>query len=391
MITFKIFKDYCPYVIVSISILLNCIAFIPYKTVFNGLALVYLLGYLYCNGIVKIKFFFSYLFFLLAIFLSIIYSGTYNLRYLYFVLVVLVCSPLFFSEKNFQFKIRFLYIFFHLIIFVTVINLGCYFLNVNAAPLLYKDQAANYFSGIVMQSMWLSALSGISTVVSFYYFLSNSRRNYKIVYLLIVFLSIFVTIVSASRIALIASLVVVFLLLLFYETKKNIVKYLSILGGFFLLSVPLYQSSLTGLQNKFKEERNVGVNSRQRLWHARIREFKSSPILGLGFSTRLVKGKPVTGRKESGSGWLSILSQAGLLGFACFLLIIRKACKNYVYINQNKELLLYYSVFAYLCIHSLAEGYILTPGYYLCFLFWILIDVLAQFDCFENIFYIANE
>lgn len=373
------------YVLVSIGILLSCIAFIPYKNVYYGIALLWFLRFLYCNGVVNIKLFIYYLFFLVAILLSNIYKGTFTLKYLYFVLVLLVGSPFFTSEKNYQFKIRFLHFFFHVVIFVTLVNLGCYFLNINAAPYLFNDQAANYFSGITIQSMWLSALSGLAAVVSFYYFLSKANRSLKLVYLIVFFLSIFVTVVSASRIALLASLIGVFLLLIFYETKK-IIKYVLVFAGILFFSFPLYKSNLQGLQNKFKEDRHFGVNSRQKLWDARISEFESSPIFGIGFSTHFVKGKPVTETMESGSGWLSILSQTGLLGAGCLLCIVGKALENLVHIRRNKELLLYYSVFAYLCIHSLAEGYILTPGYYFCFLFWIILDVIVQFDSYKNPF-----
>lgn len=135
---------------------------------------------------------------------------------------------------------------------------------------------------------------------------------------------------------------------------------------------------------KIDAQKDRGVNSRQKIWDDRISEFEYSPIWGVGFATQLSDGESITGRMESGSGWLSVISQTGLLGFFSLLVIIKRAIKRWTYIKQNRNLFLFYGVFMYLCIHSIAEGYILTAGYYLCFLFWLVLDVLVQYDTYNK-------
>ena len=92
-----------------------------------------------------------------------------------------------------------------------------------------------------------------------------------------------------------------------------------------------------------------------------VKHFKETPIWGVGFAVSYnALGEKKIGRMESGSGWLSILFQTGLLGFSVMLLILCGLRKVMIYIWKDYELLLYLFAFVYLCLHSLFEGYILA-------------------------------
>lgn len=384
---YKLLLDNRIYIILSICIIASTIALIPGGTILYSLGIIYIFIYLFSN--IKKKRnnnFVFYLFFILATFLSNVLNLVFDIRYFNFLFLLFVCCPLLPSSKNLIFKIKLLYVLFYVVIFFTIVNLYCYYAGINLAQILYKDQASiNDFSGIMVHPMWLSAFAGLSTVVSFYFFLSSNKKNEKILYLVFMLISIFVTVLGASRIALISSFIVILLMLFLYErNKKNILKYiflLVILGG---ISYPLYLKNASRMQMKIDAQKDRGVNSRQKIWDDRISEFEYSPIWGVGFATQLSDGESITGRMESGSGWLSVISQTGLLGFFSLLVIIKRAIKRWTYIKQNRNLFLFYGVFMYLCIHSIAEGYILTAGYYLCFLFWLVLDVLVQYDTYNK-------
>lgn len=71
---------------------------------------------------------------------------------------------------------------------------------------------------------------------------------------------------------------------------------------------------------------------------------------------------------ESGGGWISILSQTGILGLTIILIITLRIFRRIMVIRRKK--FLYYMLPFYVFMHSLFfEGYIYTPGYNLCLLF----------------------
>lgn len=372
------------------GILVNAIAFIPFKDYMYGISIAFFFYYLISNSKRRVVSFNFYLFFIFSVVLSNILNQTFDSRFFNFLFLISVCSSFFYSLKNLVFKIRFMEIFFHSTIFLTAVNLICFYFGINMYQQLAEDSAnALDFSGIMIHPMWLSALSGISTVVSFYYFLSKSDLKLKFLYFIFTFVSILVTVIGASRISLISSLLVVLLMLFFFEKKKlNVLYYLLAIAFLGLVSFPTLNKNSTRLRGKMEYQKDTGENSRNHLWDTRLNEFVDSPIFGVGFSAQLINGRSVTGRTESGSGWLSILSQTGFVGFLCVLMILYQSLKIYVLKGFNKGIYIYISVLVFLCMHSIAEGYILTSGYYLCFIFWLIIDILNQYNSFYR--YLRN-
>ena len=104
----------------------------------------------------------------------------------------------------------------------------------------------------------------------------------------------------------------------------------------------------------------------------------------IGHTYAYINNEKVVGRIESGSGWLSILFQMGLLGAISILYIILGTIKTFKISRKSKDkkLILYESVFVFLCAHSCFEGYILTPGYYPCILFWTILGYLTAYPKF---------
>lgn len=388
MTFFKLLENNLTYIILSFCIIASTLAIMPGGTLLYGAGVFYIFVYLLQNFKNRTNDFKFYLFFLLAILLSNIFNLVFDIRYFNFLFLIFVCSPLLPSSKNIFFKMRLLTVLFYVVIFFTVVNLCCYYAGINMAQELYKDIANdNDFSGIMVHPMWLSAFSGLSTVVAFYFFLSTEKIMPKFGFLLLVLISILVTILGASRTALFASFIVLAIILFLYESRRKVIaNYILSIAIISIVSYPIFINNSKRIQMKIDTQKERGVSSRDQIWEDRISEFEDSPIVGVGFATLLDKnGNQITGKLESGSGWLSVLSQTGLMGFLGLIIIIRKAIPKWKYIKQNKDLSLYYGVFIYLCIHSIAEGYILTAGYYLCFLFWLVLDVLVEYRSYSFI------
>lgn len=118
--------------------------------------------------------------------------------------------------------------------------------------------------------------------------------------------------------------------------------------------------------------------SRDRIWNARLEEFKSRPLFGIGFATTTQVGQadsPVAHTREPGSAWLNVLSATGIAGFLLILLfnyrLIRRAWRSW----RNDPFstgLVFASLLMALWIHGCFEGWILYAGSTTFLIYWLL-------------------
>ena len=103
-------------------------------------------------------------------------------------------------------------------------------------------------------------------------------------------------------------------------------------------------------------------------------------FIGSGFATAWYAGNNlVLGRLESGSGWLSILFQLGVFGTSVMVLILMRVKRVLKYIDHDNTLQLFVICTLFICLHSCFEGYLLTVGYYIGVVFWLLIGHLSVY------------
>ena len=138
------------------------------------------------------------------------------------------------------------------------------------------------------------------------------------------------------------------------------------------------------MQNKM-ESSNGAYGSRTGIWVDGFQHFGDQPLFGCGFAVSYRDGHRDVGRLESGSGWLSILFQTGICGFAIMVGIMSGVKKRLKNIRTDRNLQFYFFPFMFLCLHSIFEGYILTSGYYLCLLFWTLLSYLYTYNMHDSL------
>lgn len=130
----------------------------------------------------------------------------------------------------------------------------------------------------------------------------------------------------------------------------------------------------------FKQEyqEEVGSTSRDGVWNDRMAEFKSSPLIGVGFGAHGVGDEKEVGIVETGGGWISILAQTGILGLILALSIIFKAYTPIRKIRQDNSMMCIYAAYFFFIVHSIVEGYMFQGGWYLCLIFWMVIGLLIE-------------
>ena len=126
----------------------------------------------------------------------------------------------------------------------------------------------------------------------------------------------------------------------------------------------------------YAELAKKGTNdTRTHLWAARIKEYTSSPVNGVGFQQQRIF-RIDTDEKflEPGSGYLAVLSMTGTLGglgFVCMIAPLYMALfSRYSAIPDSYRDVLR-GWLAFFAIHFIIEGYIFACGSLLCFLFWL--------------------
>lgn len=301
---------------------------------------------------------------------------------LFFVLLILT-SPIYTSFKWHQFKKKLLFNFFIGFVFVVIVSLYAKFIGYNYQAINvgtdYKELSETEFSGFARYPMWISAAAAICTVFIFNLFISCKKKTIRLFYFLFMLASIYINVISASRSALVASFIVIVLTIYFSSARiKTFLKYVSIILLSTVLLYPFFSENSDAMMRKQIGQEQSGKTSRDELWGQRMAEFKSSPLIGIGFAAHGVGDDKQVGRNESGGGWISILSQIGVIGFVLVVLIISKAITSKSKLLNDKYMMIVYMTFIFFCLHSIFEGYMFQGGWYLCLIFWLCTGVLIE-------------
>lgn len=267
----------------------------------------------------------------------------------------------------------------------TILGVGsfiCYFLGINymhnqwdgSVIEDYKNTSGK-FGGLLIQSISLGMICGLGILYSLYRSFSREKKGKKWYYLFIVILALTI-LLSASRSALLSTIVGVLVMLYLSNKKKG--RFVKVLLGVLLIGIltyPLWANFTKGIESKKEINTELGsFGSRTEKWTARVTEFSSHPLFGIGFASvdKRLDVVGVNGVVEPGSSWLCLLSMTGIIGFILFIIILIKPLQ-FLRSNPTPYNVLLLGLLAFICIHMLFEGYIFAGGSSLCFIAWLII------------------
>lgn len=331
------------------------------------------------------------LFFVFICFLSLVFNDTHPA----------------FSAKS---KLAFLVIFFttiglliktkypieHLINFKHILNINIAIVILSF--LIYFTEIGSYgrgnFSGVLKHSNTLGPIAALVCIERVLHYFKGNKSLRSIIIGLV---SFFVLILAGSRGALATLILSFFLIGIYYYRLKFIIWG----SGIFIFFVSLFfilkefnhalipENRLTNRYRPRTIFEKGFDNTRQIIWKERFAEFVEKPILGSGFSsvnTDLIPENSVSydlvkGSIQPGSGYLGILSMLGLLGFISFFYVLIHALiklykQRHLY-DQNTFLIII-SILIFVLIHSIFEGYLISPGHTLFFIFWLSISYILN-------------
>jgi O-antigen ligase len=119
-----------------------------------------------------------------------------------------------------------------------------------------------------------------------------------------------------------------------------------------------------------------GTNdTRGHLWAARLEEYMSSPVIGVGFQQQRIYRKDTDENfLEPGSSYLAVLSMTGTVGLIGFVWLVVSLFSS-LFTSTSAVPTAYQDLLrgwtAFFAVHLIIEGYIFACGSLLCFLFWL--------------------
>lgn len=326
-----------------------------------------------------------FILFILLIAVSSLINMMLDLRMVLFAFVLFLSCPIFTSLKWHLYKRRLMKCLFVGFVGVVVINMYAKItgFNLRAITQQWEDLTNKQFSGYCDQPMWLSAAAAVSTIYCAYLVFSQQRKTKgeKYAYIALLLCSIYITMISGSRAAFLAAIgAMCIVLYLLVKNKGRLMKY--IIGSAVVVMVlsPVFFSRKTigAMMEKQEYQEETGNTSRDAVWADRMAEFKSSPLIGVGFGAHGVGNEKEVSRVETGGGWISILSQTGIIGLLLALSIIFKAFTPIRKIRQDRSMICIYAAYFFFIVHSIVEGYMFQGGWYLCLIFWMVIGLLIE-------------
>lgn len=258
-----------------------------------------------------------------------------------------------------------------------------------------------YF-GLAQHPNFLGFFGMTSNITLWALFFMYEERKKKIIVLALLVASLIVTMLSAARICLAASMVGM-LMLVYFRYRGRIGKLLKVLvlaGGVGAAAFPVYQPYLEGIMYKqnASEEAESATSSRDALWATRLEEIHRSPITGVGcFSVdtsiqdddkHYNPYNAIMGTVELGSTYLGVMSQTGILGFVFFTLILLTAiykCWRAIRLTDSMVPIWLFALFGAVAIHMIVEGYATHAGSMQCVFLWLLLScMMSSVDAMEE-------
>lgn len=259
--------------------------------------------------------------------------------------------------------------------------LGINFMRASESVFYYQ---VGLFGGLTTHSMMLGPVAGIAAC----YLTSIAMSKRRLVDWLWVVMALMSVLFSASRASLMAALVGVIVTMYCQSgSTSNFVRVAVVAMIIAASTFSLWDSALSGIIEKNGSSSSLSFDSREELWNNRINEFKSSPVFGVGFCSSTIASSSSldleSGRLESGTSWLIILSMLGIIGAILVVPILFRSFKV-AYRQKNNYGAVICGVLALFFVHMFAEGYIFAGGSFLAFMLWLSVGVAMDSQYIEE-------
>ena len=280
-------------------------------------------------------------------------------------------------------------------------SIGLFFVAVVSAILAFSG--FGYVKGALLGlSNWPNSLGyalGISTITMLVC-LNKAKIWLSVIYLLIIGLCIFTIPKTGTRTSL-YSLPVIFILYIFLNSRSliSLIRNLILMLAALVCFLSFVKIDMSRIEAKNEIAQKSGKNSREQLFETRIKEFQTSPIIGIGTFRCFIQYQEINsnGNVEAGNSFLMFLSMNGIIGFTvfvCFYILTISRFIIYIWKKQKYKL----SPFEqYLClvlmfnfIYMLQAGALLNPGFYITGFNWLSLSMAYMYPRYDKIRFVRR-
>ena len=317
--------------------------------------------------------------FLLTCLISLLFNHTRILpifqapfRLMAFSILIIGFTPLLSSIKKNIYCYRFIIYSCILLVFIGFINYYSYktgAIEVSEGNRVYAGTIGTNFLGTLCSI----GIIYLTSLLMFY----NSLNRIILILSIIMILGLLICLLLSSSRNSIVSVIISSLFMFYIKFKRNVNKLISMTAVVSIIAIftfPLWKEYTLGISDKQGENyKEFDMKSRESYWEDRYIEFKSSPIIGIGFAniSNPSEFSKKTGIIETTTGWGSLFSQLGFIGAFLFLSL---TIKNLIFLLKHKKghylYCLLIGLLVFFCINSIGEGYITTVGCQFTIYFW---------------------
>ena len=357
-------------------------------TLYYGLLFVVLIVYLPARGL-KWDLYLSL--FICASLISILLNSIPSVfnaegRLISFLIVAGLASPLIVNEKLKVFRLKVFTYFNRAILLVVSLSFLAHFSGINSG------QGGSGFQGLTNHSMTMGSIAALSLLISIgQSYTADISLNEKRIYILVALMSFIIMLLAGSRGAVLGALIA--LIGYFFKMyQSRLGKFIQIIfiALFFLVATygvwSDFSDTLVFKSSASIESTGGLTGSRDDYWEYRVKEFKESPLYGVGFSAIKYGEVSESGGVEPGSSWLAIFSMTGIIGGIVFSLLIISLFKKLFFSQSTQTNAPFlFAVLMFFMVHWLFEGYMLASGTFESFYAWLILGVISLYNKSEQI------
>lgn len=225
----------------------------------------------------------------------------------------------------------------------------------------------------------ISFIIAIGIVFLIYYILNKKNRIFPLfVYLLLVFVSYHILVLSATRTALILSILGPIMLLYFHDTKYR--TYIIIIGsliffliGYILYSIPAINERFITIEDEINRQSYFG--NRFPIWLIAIEFWKENIIFGGGASGWEYYSRFIStdnhARISIHSQYVELLATSGIVGVSLFMIFYYKLYRSSLFLFVKEKKIIYIVVMVVIFVY----GFVQEP--YTNYVTWIIFGIIV--------------
>lgn len=256
---------------------------------------------------------------------------------------------------------------------------------------IFDSQFSYYgFTGIFNRGMTLSPVAALVAMVAMWKALGIvGNKKHLIYWLSLSCMGMITCVAGGSRIAILGMALGLIVILgarvrLIYQAYKikMIIPIILGMGGIIILLLP-HSLTVVNYKHDIAARHNSLLYSREAKWATRWDEFKSSPILGIGYANAFPEDNNLgetPGAFIPGSSWLTVLTYGGVLAAIPFVWFMGEMVRRLWRMRRREEFPLLLSLMGFFLLNGMTEGWLFFAGSLMFPLFWLTCARIYDFE-----------